>query len=229
MLILAIDTSGKNGSIALASAAPDQCGNEIDVLEVVPLSGGVFSAQLVPEIATLLHKHSSRKNELDGFAVATGPGSFTGLRVGLAAVKAMGEALQKPIAAISLLEAVACSGKCRGRVLALLDAGRTDVYAGDYTVEVEATMRSEKLLSGEELISIARKSEVKAIVTPDNALAELLRASDAEVELITNPTAEVIARLGWDRIQRGQTVLPEELEANYIRRSDAEIFSKPKV
>jgi tRNA threonylcarbamoyladenosine biosynthesis protein TsaB len=229
MLILAIDTSGKNGSIALARAKTDQRGNEIDVLEVVPLSGGAFSAQLVPEIATLLQRHRKSKSDLGGFAVATGPGSFTGLRVGLAAVKALGEALQKPIAAISLLEAVAQGSKARGRVLAALDAGRTDVYSGDYMVAAEATMRSEKLLSREEFIAEAKNSEVNAIVTPDGALAEMLRASGIDVELITYPTAEAIARLGWDRIQRKQFILPEELEANYIRRSDAEIFSKPKV
>ena len=64
--------------------------------------------------------------------VATGPGSFTGLRVGLAAIKALAEALQKPIVAISLLEAVAGRGTAPGRTLAVLDAGRDDVYVGDY-------------------------------------------------------------------------------------------------
>ena len=87
--------------------------SEIDVLEVVPLTGGAFSAQLVPQIAALLEKHGHSKSDLGAFAVASGPGSFTGLRVGLAAIKALAEALQKPIAAISLLEAVACGG---GRV-----------------------------------------------------------------------------------------------------------------
>ncbi len=69
--------------------------------------------------------------------VASGPGSFTGLRVGLAAVKALAEVLQKPIVAVSVLEAVACSGSARGRVLALLDAGRGDVYAGDYELDLD--------------------------------------------------------------------------------------------
>ena len=77
------------------------------VLEVVPLTGGAFSAQLVPQIAALLEKHGHSKSDLGAFAVASGPGSFTGLRVGLAAIKALAEALQKPIVAISLLEAVA--------------------------------------------------------------------------------------------------------------------------
>src|SRR5277367_3198243 len=103
-LLLAVDTSGKNGSLALARALPGQ--SEIDVLEVVPLTGGAFSAQLVPQIAALLEKFGYTKRDLGAFAVVSGPGSFTGLRVGLAAIKALAEVLQKPIAAISLLEAV---------------------------------------------------------------------------------------------------------------------------
>jgi len=226
MLLLAVDTSGKNGSLALARLTPGQSDSEISVLAVVPLAGGAFSAQLVPQIAALLKKHGYSKSDLGAFAVASGPGSFTGLRVGLAAVKALAEALQKPIVAISLLEAVACSGAARGRVLAALDAGRGDVYAGDYELDPQVLMHSERLLNREEFLADARG---KAVVTPDAALAETVRAAGILVELIDYPNAGAIARLGWERLQRGQTVRPEELEANYLRHSDAEIFSKPAV
>src|SRR6266536_1794231 len=133
MLLLATDTSGKNGSIALARVTPGR--SEVEVIEAVPLAGGTFSAQLVPQIAALLEKHGYRKTDLAGFAVVSGPGSFTGLRVGLAAIKALAEVLHKPIAAVSLLEAVAWSGQALGRVLAALDAGRAQVYVGNYQVE----------------------------------------------------------------------------------------------
>ncbi len=229
-LLLAVDTSGKNGSLALARVAPGPHESEISVLEVVPLAGGAFSAQLVPQIAALLKKHGYSKTDLGALAVASGPGSFTGLRVGLAAVKALAEALQKPIVAISLLEAVACSGAARGRVLAALDAGRGDVYAGDYELDPQVLMHSERLLNREEFLADAKG---KAVVTPDAALAETVRGAGSAagilVELIDYPNAGAIARLGWERLQRGQTVRPEELEANYLRHSDAEIFSKPAV
>ena len=235
MLLLAVDTSGKNGSLALARAKPGE--TKIDVLEIVPLAGGAFSAQLVPQIAAVSKQHGHTQRDLGAFAVVSGPGSFTGLRVGLAAIKALAEALQKPIVAISLLEAVARSGASRGRVLSALDAGRGDVYVGDYQLDSQehkqASMRSERLLSREECIAeinIAENSAEKrrkTVVTPDNALAELFRKARIEVELIEYPNAGVIARLGWARLQRGETILPEELEANYIRHSDAEIFSKP--
>ena len=116
MLLLATDTSGKFGSIALAQCGPGEtCG----VLEVVPLEGGTFSAQLVPQIAALLSKHGFSKQNLDVFAVTSGPGSFTGLRVGLAAIKALAEILGKPIVAVSLLEAVAASAPVPEKFLPL--------------------------------------------------------------------------------------------------------------
>jgi len=242
MLILAADTSGKQGSIALAQCgAGENCA--IDIIEVVPLTGGAFSAELVPRIAALLEKHGYNKNDLEAFAVASGPGSFTGLRVGLAAIKALAEALRKPIVAVSLLEAVARSGAARGRVFAGLDAGRGDVYSGDYELgpktRAHTLMRSERLLSREEFVAEVinpktglGENKLEAVVTPDAALAEAVqsagRSAGIRVELIEYPNSCVIARLGWEHLQRGETVAPEELEANYIRHSDAEIFSKPK-
>jgi len=231
-LLLVTDTSGKNGSVALARVTPGQSG--VEIVEVVPLAGGAFSAQLVPQIAALLEKHGYRKSDLAAFAVVSGPGSFTGLRVGLAAIKALAEALHKPIAAISLLEAVAWSSKARGRVLGALDAGRGDVYVGDYELEPHVHMQSERLLNREEFLAEAKGAEVKSaeatpktVVTPDAVLAAMVQAAGNQVELIEYPNAAVIAGLGWERLQRGQTVRPEELEANYMRHSDAEIFSKP--
>jgi tRNA threonylcarbamoyladenosine biosynthesis protein TsaB len=227
MTLLAVDTSGKDGSIALARAADRASGGglsrEIDVLEIVPLEGGTFSAQLVPQIAALLKKHGFTKEQIDGFAVASGPGSFTGLRVGLAAIKALAEILGKPIVAISRLEAVARFGKSRGRVLAALDAGRNEIYAGAYDVADRAELVGERLVSREEFLSAAREMKV---VTPESALAEAVRSAGLAVEEVERPTSAAIARIGWERIQQGSTISPEDLEANYIRRSDAEIFAK---
>lgn len=228
MLTLAVDTSGKNGSIALARA-PEGAGNsgasnnEVEILEVVPLAGGTFSAQLVPQISFLLKTHGLGKQDIDGFAVVSGPGSFTGLRVGLAAIKALAEILEKPIAAVSLLEAVARGGQARGRVISALDAGRGEVYAGEYDVRIRARMLSERLLTRTEFLAEARGCMV---VTPDPGLAALARDSGLEAEQIDQPRSDVIARLGWEKIQCGETISPEDLEANYIRRSDAEIFTK---
>ena len=164
MLLLAVDTSGKHGSIALARCGP---GDSCNVIEVVPLEGGTFSAQLVPQIAALLAKHSLGKLDIGGLAVVSGPGSFTGLRIGLAVIKALGDVLAKPIAAVSLLQAMAASGQSRGRVVAVLDAGRGEVYAGEYDVDTSGVhLVNERLLGRSELMESGAGS---VIVTADPA------------------------------------------------------------
>src|SRR5213080_3168056 len=123
MLIAAIDTSGQSGGITLAEADA----KSFRVLESAPIAGGTFSAQLIPTLAALLSKHGYSAKDLGGLAAASGPGSFTGLRVGLSAIKGLAEVLGKPIATVSMLEVVAIAGGMQGRVLAVLDAGRGEV------------------------------------------------------------------------------------------------------
>ena len=224
MLLLAVDTSGKNGSLALARVWSDR--RETETLEIVPLAGGTFSAQLVPQFAALLDKNGNSKADLVGFAVVSGPGSFTGLRVGLAAIKALAEVLRKPIAAVSLLEAVATAAAGYAEVLSAIDAGRNQIYLGDYELRPRPRMRSERLLTRDEFVSEAGP---RTVVTPDAQISEVATVAGIQVRLVDYPRANIIAQLGWERILRGETVSPEELEANYIRRSDAEIFSLPKL
>jgi tRNA threonylcarbamoyladenosine biosynthesis protein TsaB len=220
MLVLAADTSGKHGSIALARCGP---GTACEAIEVVPLAGGTFSAQLVPQIAALLLKHQLGKQNIDGFAVVSGPGSFTGLRVGLAAIKGLAEVLGKPIAPVSLLEAVAMAAGSRGKVMAALDAGRNEIYVGEYDSQESPKALSERLLTMEEFVASGRGA---VIATPDASVARGARNAGLQVKEIDRPRSDAIAQLGWKKILAGDTVSPEGLEANYIRRSDAEILWK---
>ena len=223
MLILAADTSSKQGSIALAHGLNN---GKCDVIEVVPLTGGTFSAQLVLQVADLLSKHGFKKQDIDAFAVASGPGSFTGLRVGLAAIKGLAEILEKPIATVSMLEAVATAGRMQGRVLAVLDAGRREVYAGEYQVAADrARMIDERLIT---LEALATSVDGLTLMTPEKSIAETLAAKGISVVEVPVQQGDAIASLGWKKILAGETVSPEALEANYIRRTDAEIFSKSR-
>lgn len=220
MLLLVADTSGKNGCVALARAGEET--HRVEMVEEVPLAGGTFSAQLVPQIADLLARNGYGKAEIGAFVVVSGPGSFTGLRVGLAAIKALAEILQKPIVPISLLEVIARSAGRQGRVCAVIDAGRGEVYVGEYEVTGDAA----RLLC-EELIPKARFTFASdaILATADPALAKLGGSVGATVAVVAAPGAGNMAELGWRKLQSGQTVSPEQLEANYIRRSDAEIFA----
>jgi tRNA threonylcarbamoyladenosine biosynthesis protein TsaB len=223
MLILSVDTSGRQGSIALANSVTDS----LTVMEIVPLAGRSYSARFIPELSALLARHSVGKHELDAFAVVAGPGSFTGLRVGLAAVKALAEVAARPIAAVSMLEAIAAQAAHDGRVTAALDAGRGEVYVGEYEFcrEGPALLR-EFLMSYEQFATLLNGTPGAELITPDPSVAAIA-AAHLYVRQIDWPDAGKIARLGFDKIRAGRTVAPDVLEANYIRRSDAEIFSAP--
>jgi tRNA threonylcarbamoyladenosine biosynthesis protein TsaB len=250
MLLLVTDTSGKNGSVALARAGEASDSGKIEVLQEVPLAGGTFSAQLVPQIAALLNEHGLSKVDIDAFVVVSGPGSFTGLRVGLAAIKALAEILQKPIVPVSLLEALAWyykdivipggpkySTPVPYPYAVALDAGRGEAYVGEY--EITASSKGsgplrwvrDSLLGMESLPGLIESGTAKWIATPDATIADYLDGKARgkfQALRVERPRSQKIASVGWAKLQRGETVTPDQLEANYIRRSDAEIFSKPK-
>jgi tRNA threonylcarbamoyladenosine biosynthesis protein TsaB len=224
MLLLAIDTSGKQGSIALGRAGERPAdGSYVEKIEAAELSGGTFSAQLIPQIASMLSRHGFRKQDVGAFAIVSGPGSFTGLRVGLAAVKALAEVLAKPIVAVSLLEVCVFASGVQGKIMAVLDAGRGDVYVGEYEIPT-ATDRPprEAIFSRDEFLA---RSKGWTLVTPDPAIAVAIETSGLSAQLL-RINAATVALLGWHKIRSGETVTPEQLGANYIRRTDAELLEK---
>ena len=160
-----------------------------------------FSQILYGELKALLTRHGIKPAEIDCFAAASGPGSFTGVRVGLACVKGLAEALGRPAMAVSNLEALArCgTGKLRG---AVIDARRGEVYGAVYD-------------DGGRLVS-------PEVVAPYEAWAASLPAG---VEFIWSPRplARVIAGIAAERLSRGEAPDPASLDANYVRRSDAEM------
>ena len=224
MLLLITDTSGRNGIVAVARALQAGKQDQIQILESVPLAGGTFSAQLVPQIAALLEKHGLSKSQIDAFVVVSGPGSFTGLRVGLAAIKALAEILQKPIVPVSFLEVVALAAGIDGRIIALLDAGRGQLYSGEYEISgARAQLIQEHLIAREALPDLSR---AVAISTPDATLAGLSREAGLRTFELKAIPPEMIAVLGWSKLCDGEIASAEQLDANYVRRSD-QIFGTP--
>jgi len=223
MLLLVTDTSGKNGVVALARADYDP-GKEVVVIATAPLAGGAFSAQLVPQISALLEQNNLNKSDIDAFVVVSGPGSFTGIRVGLAAIKALAEILAKPIVSVSLLEVLAAASNHTGKVFAALDAGRAEIYAGLFDLDNSgATPLWEELRRRDELSGFADTF----LVTTDPLLAEASRAAGIQTLLLDEITPQLIAQCGLRKLSSNRWVSPDKLEANYIRQSDARIASKP--
>ncbi|HXZ79139.1 MAG TPA: tRNA (adenosine(37)-N6)-threonylcarbamoyltransferase complex dimerization subunit type 1 TsaB [Terriglobales bacterium] len=245
MLVLAIDTSGREGSLALAHAelapSPEPGGLAIlqksDLLELVALTGRMYSAELIPQLTAALGRRQLEKHALDALVAASGPGSFTGLRVGLSTVKGLAEILHKPIAAVSVLEAIARMAGRVGRVVSVLDAGRSQVFVGEYEFgdDYSPLEKRESLVPLEQWIGNVSDSgaEVRRhgslFVTPDENVVAVAAARGCALQLVCAPKADLYARIGLEKILRGETVSPERLEANYIRASDAEIFSLPKL
>lgn len=159
--------------------------------------------------------------------MTSGPGSFTGLRVGLSAVKGLAEVLQKPIVTVSLLEALATFSTESGRVITALDAGRSEIFFGLYEVNNGKAERvSEQLVSGDEFVEQAKRPEVRLTLTSDTSIAEKLATVGCKLILVQRPDSSVIASIGASKLLAGDIISVEALDANYLRRSDAEIFFK---
>jgi tRNA threonylcarbamoyladenosine biosynthesis protein TsaB len=221
MLILAIDTSGQSGGITLAEADT----SSFRLVESAAIAGGTFSAQLIPTLAALLKKHGYGVKDIGGFAAASGPGSFTGLRVGLSAIKGLAETLKKPIATVSVLEALASLADRTGNVAAALDAGRKEIFFGLYEKSNGDLRRQrEELLSQQDFSAALSAERPVSVITSDTAIAEIASTSQAAVTVVTRPGSEVIARIGAQKLLAGETVSVDALDANYLRRSDAELF-----
>ncbi|HVP64219.1 MAG TPA: tRNA (adenosine(37)-N6)-threonylcarbamoyltransferase complex dimerization subunit type 1 TsaB [candidate division Zixibacteria bacterium] len=238
MIILGIDTCGREGSLALVRSDD----NSSEMLEQVSLAGRTYSAQVIPQLAAALERQKLAKDAIDLYAVASGPGSFTGLRVGIATVKALADVFAKPVVEVSVLEAMAyCSTKRAGRVVAVLDAQRAEVYVGEYEVGGNLPkLEREVLMSQAEFVAsfsvVPPHSSNRSlngapayVITSDESVFAFLSQAGVASELIERPSAALIAEIGAHKLRAGITVAPELLDANYIRRSDAEIFSAPKL
>ena len=212
MLILAVDTSGRSGGITLARGE----GDRLEIIASTSIEGGTFSAELIPQVSHLLTKRQLTPQQLEGLVAVTGPGSFTGLRVGLTAVKGLAEVLGLPIAGVTSLEVLAAASDVEGAI-AVLDAGRGETYVG---MKKDGQWR-ETLLSLAEAAVLAKSGKV---VTADAAVAAKL----GQAQSIQYSSSEVAARLGLKKLLAGETVNVLALDANYVRKSEAEYMQKLK-
>jgi tRNA threonylcarbamoyladenosine biosynthesis protein TsaB len=238
MLILAIDTSTRMGSAAIL--------RDTEVLaEVSGYEETPYSSRLFRDVDVLRDRAKFRLDQVDVFAVASGPGSFTGLRVGLTAAKAWAEVHNKPIAAVSGLHAIATESQTVGapsttnsiivaRLIAtFLDARRGQVFGAIYRriagEEGRLVLDSdEAVLSPEEFLDMVKTRSSDGVdfasPTPDALPAARIREAfpGSRIIPVTAALAPAIGRLGFERARRGELVDSIRVDANYVRRSDAE-------
>jgi tRNA threonylcarbamoyladenosine biosynthesis protein TsaB len=221
--ILAIDTCGPSGTVALGRLA----GRDLEILGETELAGRTYSATLVSAVASLLESAGVALGHLGGIVVVNGPGSFTGVRVGLSAVKGFSQAAEIPVVPLSRLLVLA---RKAGTASAALDAQRGELYL---RLEMAGRNPLELLAGPSELASLS--SPVRIAVC-DDAAAGLLASSWPSMQLVrcAPPLASDALRLGESRLVAGAAHGLELgdlalLDGHYLRRSDAEIFSGPAV
>jgi tRNA threonylcarbamoyladenosine biosynthesis protein TsaB len=214
-LALAVDTTAGFGSIALA--------DETTTREEVPIHAPQgFSQVLFGEIESLLKRQNIALTDIDLLAGASGPGSFTGVRVGLATIKGLAEVLNKPAIAVSNLEALAAFGQSNARAT-IIDAHRGEIYAALYDGKGNQII-PESVLPREKFLAIL----------PDQEIEWISQASDGPVpehyKIVKAPQAiaAVIARIAMRKRCEGWPGDPAAIEANYVRRSDAELLWKER-
>lgn len=220
MLTLAVDTTVEFGSIVLADSQ--------DTIEEVPVHApDGFSGVLFGQIESLLARRNIALQDIGLFAAASGPGSFTGVRIGLAAAKGLGEVLGKPVVAVSSLEALAGFGGAPLRV-AVIDARRGEVYAGAFDSAGRAVL-PESVLSFPALLGLLAGRHFEWVSNHFDPFRPALAGTAFESMPVVNAPramAASVARIAMRRMAAGAPGDPASIEANYVRRPDAELFWK---
>lgn len=237
-IILAVETATRAGSVSVSRGETVLASRTGD-------ASSSHSTDLIERIDAVLREAAVDLRSVDLFAAAIGPGSFTGLRIGLATVKSLATSLERKCVGVPTLAALAYAAGASARVVALLPAGRGEVFAQLFTVHdhtvtplddpahisPSALLRKysgqdELTWAGEgayaQLELLRRAAHDKGIEWHDTSGANT-RSWKLAPE--TTRLAEAVAALGFRAARQGQTIDPDNLRANYVRASDAEIKS----
>jgi tRNA threonylcarbamoyl adenosine modification protein YeaZ len=231
VILLALDTCDSRGSLALL--------RDEQLLQVIAHDTPEdYSSWVLPNAQRVLASNQLKMRDVEAFAVAAGPGSFTGVRVGLTSVKAWSEVYGAKIASISRLEAIAQQA-CGGQrfVAAFVDAQREQVFGGLFrrTAESLEKVDEELVIAPQGFLSWVEErtaAEPVAWISMDpekltGVPSWQLRAQRGEVtQKSSHVLAPILGKIGLHRSHEGRLVDALMLDAQYVRRSDAEIFWK---
>ena len=232
MIVLAVDTSSEHGSLALA--------RDTGLLEEVALPPGRYSATLHAEIVGSLLHSGLTIQDISGYAVTTGPGVFTGVGLGVTAVKGLDEAHGRPVIAVSTLQTISFQALAAIRpalpcmLAPILDARRGQIFAAVLCAREDGLqpILNEMVCSLGSFLARVRDAGIGAIqfCGPDlnHFTPEIEKAGCSAASLIrTSPRlAASLAAIAVERLRQGLGVPPSEVDANYVRPSDAELFWK---
>jgi tRNA threonylcarbamoyladenosine biosynthesis protein TsaB len=211
--VLAFDTCGEIGTVALVDL--ENGADTVTCIAQRELGGRAASAELMPAIEDLLRAAALDLRDVRALVVVNGPGSFTGIRVGLSTAKGLAHAAGLPIAAVSRLFVLAGLSGTQGDFLAVLDAGRNEFYARRGEREWLASASEIESIAGAGTpLVVAEERAAQRFVAFRPEQASPLDAVAAARAALPQLRAEI-----WDELAA--------LDANYLRRSDAELFARP--
>jgi tRNA threonylcarbamoyladenosine biosynthesis protein TsaB len=231
MIVLAIDTCETRGSIAVL--------DDEAVLQVVPhASAEEYSSWLLPAVDSALESSNTTLSHVDVFAAASGPGSFTGVRIGLTTIKAWSEVFSKPIVTVSRLQAVAVQSDCQAQYVAsFIDAQRGQIFGALYKKAASGlTLIEQEMVATPEVFlewahQRAAGSDVAWISTDPHVLESQpnFQASAAQrhnIQLVPPVLAAFVGKMAVQRARKGDVLDALSVDANYVRRSYVEVFQK---
>lgn len=227
--LLALESSGRTPGVALLR------GSEV-LAEAQAPPGRSGAEGLLPAVDSVLRQAELGLAELDAFAISIGPGSFTGLRVGVATLKGLAFGTGKPIAAVSSLAVLAHGAVSRaeveasGPIVAMIDARRGEVYAGGWRLSGEAELSPvsppEGVYTAAELAAALPPGGVLLVGEGIEICGERVRElAGVAVQLgsVCEPRARDVGRLGYEELARGCALRAEQVVPRYVRRAEAEV------
>jgi len=227
MKILAVDTASKSSSAAVIT-------KDRVLAESVLLTGETHSKTLMGVIGGVLQHSGLLLDDIDAYAVTTGPGSFTGLRIGISIVKGLASAGNKQIAGVSALDALALQVSFSNYLLCpMLDARRNEVYFAKYRCDQGGEMKKEtedNVGPPEKVISAIQEPCLfigDGSMVYHDLIADKMGDLASFAPLFTNTVrASAVGHLGSIKIKNNDTYNAKTLEPVYLRKSDAEINKK---
>jgi tRNA threonylcarbamoyladenosine biosynthesis protein TsaB len=231
MIVLAIDTCEARGSIAVLK--------DNAMLHAVPHAvPEEYSSWLLPAVDSALEIAEITLAEVDLFAAASGPGSFTGVRIGLTTVKAWSEVFSKPIVAVSRLEAVSAQSQSTAHCVAsFIDAQRDQIFGALYRrAEGGLALVGEEMVASPDVFvewvdKRASGNEVAWISTDPDSLSkhpawQTRAARGDKIQRVPCILAPLIGKMSFQRALNGNVLDALSVDANYVRRSYVEVFQK---
>jgi tRNA threonylcarbamoyladenosine biosynthesis protein TsaB len=225
MKILAVDTASKSCSTAVVS-------EEGVLAEITQVTGETHAKHLMGMIDNAVQLSGLAPSDLDGYAVTIGPGSFTGLRIGISTVKGLSAASGKPVAGISSLDALAALFSFASPwVCAMLDARRGEVYSSLYQFGNSQLIHktSERALSAAEAVAVIKAPCLfvgdGSVVYRDTIQEIIGNRAIFAPDFQNHINAAAVGRLGMEKFNTREIQPAENLVPFYLRKSDAQIAS----